>query len=56
MFLKQDERLARVAENHSNDAMIDRVAGRYGVNIDFGGSQGVADPGQSSGTVIEKEC
>src|SRR5437867_2088493 len=38
VVLEQEQRLARVAHDDSDDAMIDRVAGRDRVDVDFGGA------------------
>ena len=55
MLLEEQQRFARVADDHPNNAMIDRVARRDGINIDFGCPQCITNPGQRSGTIIEEE-
>jgi len=46
---------ARVPCSSKNDAVIDGVAGGNGVDVDFSGTEGVANASEHAGTVIEKE-
>src|SRR5439155_18826858 len=55
-FLEEQERLARVADYHANDTVIDVVAGSYGINIDFGGAESLADARQHAWPIFEEKC
>jgi hypothetical protein len=55
VFFKDGKRLSRVAYNHADDGMIDRIRNGQREDIDLCGSQRITDRSQRSGTIFEKQ-
>jgi hypothetical protein len=55
MFLEEQQRFAPIADNHPDDAMVYSVAGRDGVDVNFGDAQRIANPGERARAIIQKK-
>ena len=53
-FAEDHEGLGRVAHDHTDDGVIDRVGGGEGVNVDLRGGELAADARESAGPVAEE--
>ena len=55
VLLEDEQRAARVADDHAHDGVIDRVAGGDGVDVDLGFAEGVAHAGEGARAVVEED-
>src|ERR1700722_4875398 len=55
VFFKDEQGLGRIAQDHAHYDMIDSVAARDGIDIDFGRGEGVANARQHAGPIFQEE-
>lgn len=55
MFFKHDHGLGGIIQNHADDAVIYRIAGGNGIDVNFSGTESFANAGQGSGAVFKKQ-
>src|ERR1051325_5621884 len=56
MLFEKEQSAAEIADHHTDDRVIDRIAGADGINVDFRAGQLVAYFGEHAGAVIEEDC
>ena len=54
-FAENHEGLGRVAYDHTNDGVIDRIGGGEGVNVDLRGGELAADAREGAGSISEED-